>query len=101
MHETPGYVRQYVEVTVDFTPEGLMLPRTLIWEDGRRYEIDRVRAVQAAPALKAGGQGDRPTASVGGRECSVFFEHSADCGSRFVGRWFVEKPLPALSSFRA
>ncbi len=101
MHETPGYVRQYVEVTVDFTPEGLMLPRTLIWEDGRRYEIDRIRAVQAAPALKAGGQGDRYTVMIGGHERYLFFEHNADYGNERVGRWFVEKPLPALSSFRA
>ena len=91
MHETPGYVRQYVEVTVDFTPEGLMLPRALVWEDGRRYEIDRVRAVQAAPALKAGGQGDRYTVSVAGRLTYLFFERSAALTGNVLGRWFVER----------
>ena len=43
MPKAPRYVREYVQVTVDFTPEGQMVPRFLIWEDGRRYEIDRIK----------------------------------------------------------
>ena len=91
MREAPRYVREYVEVTVDFDPAGVMLPRCLIREDGRRYEIDRIKAVQAAPALKAGGQGDRYTVMIGGHERYLFFEHNADYGNERVGKWFVEK----------
>ena len=86
MQEAPRYVREYVEVTVDFTPEGVMVPRFLTWEDGHRYEIDRIRGVQAAPALKAGGQGDRYTVF-------LFFEHNVDYGDRTIGKWFVEKKI--------
>ena len=93
MKELPRYVREYVHVTVDFTPEGLMQPRYLTWEDGHRYEIDRIKAVQAAPALKAGGQGDRYTVMIGGHERYLFFEHNADYGNERIGRWFVEKRL--------
>ena len=93
MRESPRYVKKYVEVTVDFTPDGLMLPRFLTWEDGRRYEIDRIKAVQAAPALKAGGQGDRYTVMIGGHERYLFFEHSVDYANDRIGRWFVEKQL--------
>ena len=95
MREPVRYVREYVGITVDFTPEGLMLPRFLTWADGRRYEIDRIKAVHAAPALKAGGQGDRYTVMIGGQERYLFFEHSADGGDRKIGRWFVERPMPA------
>ena len=48
---------------------------------------------QAAPALKAGGQGDRYTVMIGGHERYLFFEHNADYGNERIGRWFVEKRL--------
>ena len=38
----PQYKRVYVQVDVEFSPEGRMLPRALVWQDGKRYEIDRV-----------------------------------------------------------
>ncbi len=95
IQELPVYVREYVEVNVDFSPDGAMIPRVLIWEDGHHYLIDRIKAVQAAPALKAGGQGDRYTVMIQGQERYLFFEHNADYGHERVGKWFVEKKLPA------
>lgn len=89
--QEPQYIREYVEVMVDFAPDGAMLPRALVWEDGRRYEIDRIKSIQAAPALKAGGQGDRYTVMIGGHERYLFFEHNADYGNEKIGKWFVEK----------
>jgi hypothetical protein len=86
----PVYTKKYVEVEVDFRSDGLMLPRALIWDDGRRYGIDRVRAVQSAPALKAGGSGDRYTVMICGQERYLFFEHSCDLDDPCLGRWFVE-----------
>ena len=55
------------------------------------YEIDRIKAIQPAPALKAGGQGDRYTIMINGRERYLFFEHNADYGSEKLGKWFVER----------
>ena len=49
----------YVNVFVEHTTEGLMLPRTIVWEDGLKYDIDRVIDIRPAYAAKAGGQGDR------------------------------------------
>ena len=68
MSTVPRYIREYVDVNVDFDKDGRMLPKTLIWEDGHRYEIDRIKAIQPAPALKAGGQGDRYTIVIEGHE---------------------------------
>lgn len=84
------YQRIYVNVDVRFDPAGRMVPRTLIWTDGRSYEIDKVLDVRPAHAQKAGGQGDRYKVSVLGRERELFFEHSTQVGTPQVGRWFVE-----------
>ena len=84
-------LKVYVDVNVDFDTDGHMYPRSLKWEDGEKYEIDRVKAVRPAPAERAGGQGDRYTVMVAGREKYLFFEHSTDYGNQDVGRWFVER----------
>lgn len=80
----------YVGVTVSFDDEGRMLPSEILWEDGRRFQIDRVLDVRPAPSLRAGGQGDRYAVRIGGRESFLFFEHSETSGGSVVGRWFVE-----------
>ena len=84
-------IKVFVDVNVDFDAEGGMYPRSLVWEDGTVYGIDRVKAVRPAHAERAGGQGDRYTVLVNGRETYLFFEHSGDIGDRKVGRWFVER----------
>ena len=88
------YIRQYVGVRVDFDGDGAMYPRSVFWTDGREYPVDRVKDVRSAPALKAGGQGDRYTVEISGLERYLFFEHNADYGSERPGRWFVEVKCP-------
>ena len=46
-------LRVYVPVSVDFSIEGKMYPKRLIWEDGREYEIDRVTDARPSFAAKA------------------------------------------------
>jgi len=84
-------LKVYVAVNVDFTTDGRMLPRSLVWEDGARFEIDRVKDIKPAHAEKAGGQGDRYTIFVKGRESYLFFEHHPEYGHKDIGRWFVER----------
>lgn len=84
------YKRVYVNVEVNFDSTGRMLPRALIWSDGKKYDIDRVLDIRPAYAEKAGGQGDRYKIKVRGADRELFFEHSADLSSPIVGRWFVE-----------
>lgn len=88
--EHPQYRRVYVQVDVEFAPDGRMLPRALVWKDGMRYEIDRVLDIRPAHAEKAGGQGDRYTVRMRGLERQLFFEHNPNASSPQVGRWFVE-----------
>lgn len=81
----------YVAVKADFNEEGLMLPREIIWEDGMKYEIDRVLDIRQAAAMKAGGQGDRYTVRINGQQSYLFFERSTNQTGNNLGRWFVER----------
>ena len=84
------WIKLYLNVTVEFTEEGQMLPRSFVWTDWRVYEIDRVLHCKAAPALKAGGQGDKYTFEIQGKIKEIYFEHNCDYGSEKLGRWFME-----------
>ncbi len=81
----------YVQVKVDFREDGIMLPRKITWEDGREYEIDRVVDIRQAAAMRAGGQGDRYTIFVQGKQSYLFFERSPSQTGNNIGRWFVER----------
>lgn len=41
----------YVEVVARFDKDGVMMPMAFVWEDGRKYEIDRVKS-KRSPAVK-------------------------------------------------
>ena len=49
--------RAYVKVVVEVSAEGNVRPMEVEWEDGRRFEVDRLLDVRRAAATKAGGQG--------------------------------------------
>lgn len=71
----------YVDVTLKQDKYGTIVPLTVTWEDGRKYEIDRVIDVRRAASTKVGGNGVRFTVRILGRETYLF-----DDGER----WFVE-----------
>lgn len=83
--------KAYVEVSVTFDADGRMTPRSIFWEDGSRFDIDRVLDVRPAPALRCGGQGDRYTVRIGSQQSYLYFERSAALTGTQVGRWFVER----------
>ena len=86
--------KTYVSVFLEVSPEGQMLPREIVWEDGHRYEIDRVIDIGPAYAAKAGGQGDRYTIKVDGKQTYLYFERSTNLSGNIIGRWFVERKIP-------
>jgi hypothetical protein len=81
----------YVAVKADFNEDGIMLPREITWEDGTRFEIDRVLDIRQAAAMKAGGQGDRYTVRINGQQSYLFFERSTNQTGNQLGRWFGER----------
>ena len=82
----------YVEVEVDFNESGRMVPLAIIL-DGSRFEIDKVKQVCQAASRRVGGQGDRYTIMVLGKETYLFFERNASLSGDNIGRWFVEKRI--------
>ncbi len=82
--------RTYVKTRVDFAEDGTMLPRLIIWEDGRKFPIDRVSDIRQAASMKSGGQGDRYTIILCGRTKYLFFERSTNLRGNVIGRWFIE-----------
>lgn len=72
----------YVDVLAEFTKEGVLNPREIIWEDGRHYEVDKILDTRPAASLKAGGVGIRYTCRINGLEKYVYYENN--------NRWFVE-----------
>jgi hypothetical protein len=88
---TANAIKVYVAVKADFAENGKMIPREITWEDGTRYEIDRVVDIRQAAAMKAGGQGDRYTVRINGRQSYLFFERSTNQTGNQLGRWFVER----------
>ena len=89
-------LKVYVPVDVEFRSDGTMLPRIITWEDGTRYEIDRVKDIRQAAAMRAGGQGDRYTIMIGGQQSYLYFERSANQTGNNIGRWFVERKSPGV-----
>lgn len=71
----------YVDVTAEFTSEGLILPKEIKWKDGIKFEIDKVTDIRPCASLKAGGAGIRYTCLIKGRPAYIFMEEN---------RWFVE-----------
>lgn len=71
----------YVAVNLDVDTEGNKRPRIIIWEDGIKYEVDRVKQICRAASTKVGGCGIRYTVMVCGKEAHLFNEDE---------RWFVE-----------
>lgn len=91
MSRTEKPIKVYVEVVSITNPDGVMLPRAVVWEDGRRFKIDRVSEIKQAAAMKCGGQGDRYTIWIGGKQSYLYFERNASLTGNNIGRWFVER----------
>ena len=52
-------MKKYVKVTATFDCDGDLIPEYIVWDDGRRYRIDKISDVRYAASLKAGGAGIR------------------------------------------
>lgn len=88
--ECSSETRKYVGVTVAFDESGRMFPRSILWEDGQVYAIDRVLDMRPSFSQKSGGQGDMYTVMIGSHQGHLFFERSTESFTGSPGRWFVE-----------
>ena len=82
--------RVYVDVKAAFNAAGNLMPLEIKWLDGKVFEIDKVTDIRQAAAMKAGGQGDRYTVCIRGKQSYLFFERSGALSGNNLGRWLVE-----------
>ena len=79
-------IKVYVDVNVDHLTDGTILPRWFLWEDGRRYDVDKILDIRPAASLKAGGIGMRYTVRVMNKKTFMFLEEYQG-----ANRWFMER----------
>ena len=77
--------RVYVKVNSDFDATGFVVPRSIMWSDGRVFPIDSVRDFRPASDARS-----RYTVLIGGEEKYLYFEKTDARQASRVGRWFVE-----------
>ncbi len=73
--------RRYVQVIASFDTDGRVLPRCVVWPDGRTYAVDEIVDVRQMASTKAGGAGTCYDVRIGRTVTRLFKEDS---------RWFVE-----------
>lgn len=73
----------YVDVTAEFSKEGILTPKSFRWMDGSVYEIQKIKDMRRAASLKAGGVDMRYTCVVNGRESYLYYEDN--------NMWFMER----------
>ena len=81
------YEKVYVTVTVRVSADGRITPKSIEWEDGKVYEIDRVTGVRVQPPSYVGGiLTELYDCVVAGERKQLYLETDSR-------RWFVEKPI--------
>jgi len=73
--------KKNISVIVKFSEGGKITPLSLLWDDGRTFDIDRVTDIRRAASLKAGGIGLRFTCLIRGKEVYLFKDED---------KWFME-----------
>ena len=68
-----------------FSEDGRIVPRAVVWHDGRRFPVRAVLGVRTCASLKVGGAGVRYDVLVGRARTFLFHEGP---------RWFVEEIVP-------
>jgi hypothetical protein len=76
----------YVDVYEMHGKDGKITPLGFVWEDGRKYAVDKVLKTKRAASLKAGGIGLQYTVRIGGFTRFMYLEEESG-----VRRWFMER----------
>lgn len=73
--------KKYIDVIVRFDATGNKIPKSIILENGRQIEIDKVLDTRFCASLKVGGLGERYTVKICGKTIYLFCEKNL---------WYVE-----------
>lgn len=73
--------KAYVSVNLDVDENGVISPRLIRWQNGRVFQIEKIKYKCRASSEKVGGGGIRYTVIIKGQESFLFQEGN---------KWFVE-----------
>ena len=76
-----NFRKAYVKTGVVFDTDGVMMPKFIVWEDGRTYKIDRVTDVKRSVLYHTGGVALMYRCFIQGKEKKLYFDDR---------KWFVE-----------
>ena len=82
--------RKYVKVNSDFDSTGYMQPRSIIWDDGRVFTIDKVTDFRPASPIEKSLPGDCFTVIIRSEVKYLLFERTQHRFASHFGRWFVQ-----------
>ena len=74
-------MRKNVTMIAKMDEYGFVTPLTLVWENGKHYEIDKVVDIRKKASLKGGGMGQRYTCIIKNQEKFIWLDEYT---------WFVE-----------
>ena len=83
--------RVYVAMDTEIDETGFMMPRSIVWEDGRTFQIDRVTGFRRVSGLRNGMLSIYYTVAIGQEIRILFFQRTNECFTHVAGRWFVER----------
>lgn len=80
------YEKVYVKTVCEFSRFGGIKPLYLFWQDGMRYDIEKLKFIDRAPCKSGGVLPERYTVIICGKQKYLYYE----CDKR---RWFVEREV--------
>ena len=75
--------KRYAGVVTLTTADGLVTPLEILWDDGRRFKVDKVTRRRQAHSIKTGGTGMRYSVHITGHDTFLWYDD-------YRKRWFVE-----------
>ena len=72
---------KYIEVNAKMKTDGKVIPFSIVWEDGKIFNIDRIIDIRPIASTKGGGVGVRYLCKIKGKEKALFLSDY---------RWFIE-----------
>ncbi len=76
--------KKYVDMVVLQYKSGTIKPLYVVWEDGRKYEIDKVLDIRPSANLNVGGRGIKYTCKIQGYIRELYLEND---------KWFLERDI--------
>lgn len=78
------FIKIYVDVILFYKKVGGMIPLFVVWEDGRRFKIEKVIKIDRA-AVQSGGLAKRYTCIIKGQQKNLYLGND--------NKWFFEQEL--------